>query len=188
MKNSKIHLLFLLPFFAFTPKISSIFPPENRKIIANKAASTITYAMKHPMHSWEGVCKDVNAIIVMNDKTQTIEQVAVALKLDTFNSGNANRDSHALEVMEALKFPKVMFVSNKIKASAEILTVEGNLIFHGITKPLTIIASRENFVNKLVIDGKFEISLTEFKVERPSLLGLKTDDKMNMKFQIIFAL
>jgi hypothetical protein len=29
---------------------------------------------------------------------------------------------------------------------------------------------------------------TEFKVERPSLFGIKTDDKMTMKFQIIFAL
>lgn len=188
MKKLSKYLFFLLPLLAFTSKTGSISALDSRKIIADKTASTVTYAMNHPMHSWEGICKDVNAVIVFNDKTRTIEQVAVALKLDTFNSGNANRDSHALEVMEALKFPKVTFVSNKIKASAEILTVEGNLTFHGITKPLTIVASREDFVNKLVIDGKFEVSLTEFKVERPSLIGLKTDDKMNMKFQIIFAL
>lgn len=156
--------------------------------MADKASSSVTYAMNHPMHSWEGICKDVNAVVVINNQTKAIEQVAVALKLDAFNSGNANRDSHALEVMEALKFPKVTFVSKQIKVTAEKLTVEGNLTFHGITKPLTIIATREDFVNKLVIEGKFDVSLTDFNIERPSLLGLKTNDKMNLKFQVIFAL
>ncbi len=188
MKTLKKYLFFLLPLLAFTPKTESISPPDSRKIIADKTASSVIYAMNHPMHSWEGVCKDVNAAIVLNDKTQVIEQVAVALKLDSFDSGNSNRDSHALEVMDALKFPKVTFVSNKIKVSAEILTVEGNLTFHGITKPITIIASRQNFTNKIMIEGKFEVSLTDFKVERPSLMGLKTEDKMSLKFKTIFTL
>jgi hypothetical protein len=47
--------------------------------------------MNHPIHSWEGICKDVNAVIVIDDKTRAIEQVAVALELDSFNSSNANR-------------------------------------------------------------------------------------------------
>lgn len=182
MKTSKKYLFLLLPLFAFSIKI------DNRKLMADKASSSVTYAMNHPMHSWEGICKDVNAVVVINNQTKAIEQVAVALKLDAFNSGNANRDSHALEVMEALKFPKVTFVSKQIKVTAEKLTVEGNLTFHGITKPLTIIATREDFVNKLVIEGKFDVSLTDFNIERPSLLGLKTNDKMNLKFQVIFAL
>lgn len=182
MKILKNFFLLTFPLFAFSTKI------DGRKLLADKASSSVTYSMNHPMHSWDGVCKDVNAVVVLNDKTKAIEQVAVALKLDTFNSGNANRDSHALEVMEALKFPKVTFVSKQIKVAADILTVEGNLTFHGITKPVTIIATREDFVNKLVIEGKFDVSLTDFNVERPSLLGLKTNDKMNLKFQVIFVL
>jgi L-rhamnose isomerase len=89
MKKLKTYLLFLIPLFAFTQKNGRIFPSENRKIIANKASSTVTYAMNHPIHSWEGICKDVNAVIVIDDKTRAIEQVA--LELDSFNSSNANR-------------------------------------------------------------------------------------------------
>jgi polyisoprenoid-binding protein YceI len=188
MKILKIYVLFLLPLFAFTAKTGSIFPPENKKIVADKVASWVSYSMNHPMHSWEGVCKDVNAAILIDSKTKVISQVAVALKVDSFNSGNGNRDSHGLEVMEALKYPKVTFVSNKIKASAEVLTIEGNLTFHGVSKPITIVASQENFTNKVVVEGKFELSLTDFKVERPSLFGVKTDDKMSMKFKVVFAL
>jgi polyisoprenoid-binding protein YceI len=188
MKISNKYVFFVLSLLAFAFKNDNTFAQESKKIVADKVASWVSYSMNHPMHSWEGVCKDVNAAIVVDTKTKAISQVAVALKLDKFDSGNGNRDSHALEVMEALKYPKVTFTSNKIKASAEVLTVEGTLNFHGINKPVTIIASQENFTNKIVVEGKFELSLTDFKVERPSLFGVKTDDKMSMKFKVVFAL
>lgn len=178
---SKILVAILLPLLAFSQQ-------ELSKIIADKSVSTITYEMKHPMHDWEAVCKDVNAVVVYSKPMRTIEQVAVSLKVQSFDSGNPNRDSHALEVLEALKYPKVTFVSTKIKAVADMLTIEGNLNFHGITKPMTIVASREDFVNKMVFEGKFDVSLTEFKVERPSLFGMKTDDVLHFKFKFIFKL
>lgn len=176
-------LFLMLPLVSFTTKSDN-----NIKVVAEKRDSRVSYNMRHPMHSWEGVCKDVNAILLLNSSTRTIEQVAVSIKVDAFNSGNPNRDSHALEVLEALKYPKVTFTGSNIKVSKDILIVEGNLTFHGISKPITIKAFREDFVNKLVIDGEFEVSLTEFKVERPTLIGMKTDDIINLKFQLIFNL
>ncbi len=178
---SKILVAILFPLIAFSQQ-------NLTKIFADKSVSTITYEMKHPMHDWEAVCKDVNAIVVYNKTTKGIEQVAVSLKVQSFDSGNPNRDSHALEVLEALKYPKVTFASTKIKAVAEMLTVEGNLTFHGITKAVTIVATREDFVNKLVFDGKFDVSLTDYKVERPSLFGMKTDDILHFQFKFIYKL
>ncbi|AFK01833.1 YceI family protein [Emticicia oligotrophica DSM 17448] len=172
-------ILFLLPLWAFSQQDVS-------KLLADKSISTINYAMKHPMHDWEAVCKDVNAVIVLNNATKSIEQVAVSLKPQSFDSGNANRDSHALEVIEALKYPKITFVSTKIRTVAETVAVEGSLTFHGITKPVTITATRGEAAGKLVFEGKFDISLTDFQVERPSLFGLKTEDLMKFKFKLIF--
>lgn len=177
----KLLLVFCLPLMAFSQD-------DKSKLLVDKSVSTITYTMKHPMHEWEAVCKDVNAVVVYNKVSKGIEQVAVSLKVQSFDSGNPNRDSHGLEVLEALKFPKVTFVSTKIKAVAEMLTVEGNLTFHGITKPITIIATREDFVNKLVFEGRFDVSLTDYKVERPSLFGLKTDDILHFNFKLIYKL
>ncbi|MFN3487845.1 MAG: YceI family protein [Emticicia sp.] len=178
---SKIFIVILFPLTALSQK-------DLTKLLADKSVSTITYAMKHPMHNWEAVCKDVNAVIVYNKTAKGVEQVAVSLKVQSFDSGNSNRDSHGLEVLESLKYPNVTFVTNKIKAVAETLTLEGNLTFHGITKPVTIIATREDFANKLVFEGKFDVSLTDYKVERPSLFGIKTDDIMHFKFKFIFKL
>lgn len=156
------------------------------KVFADKGVSIITYAMKHPMHEWEGVSKDVNAVIVYNKVTKAVEQVVVSLKVDSFDSGNSNRDSHALEVLEGLKFPKVTFVSTKIKPNGNMLTIDGNLTFHGVVKPITFIVRREDGASKINFEGKFDVLLSDYKVDRPSLFGVKTDDIVNLKFNLSF--
>jgi polyisoprenoid-binding protein YceI len=175
-----IFILFVV--FAFSPNVDS------RKIVADKKTSTVTYAMSHPAHDWEGVCKDVNAVIVYDDNTKAISQVAVSLKVDAFDSGNANRDSHALEVLEGLKYPKVTFTSSKIKSDNTTLTAEGNLNFHGVTKPMTITVTRTDSDKRIALDGKFEVLLSQFQVDRPSLFGLKTKDEVKLSFKVFFPL
>lgn len=169
----------------------SLFPfcvtaQDASKIFADKSISKVTYAMKHPMHDWEGVSKDVNAVIVYNNATKNVDQVVVSLKVDSFDSGNSNRDSHALEVLEGLKFPKVTFVSTKIKPNGNTLVIDGNLTFHGVSKPITISVNRNDAANKLSFDGKFDVLLSDYKVDRPSLFGVKTEDFINLKFNLSF--
>lgn len=177
-----IAILILFIVFAFSPRV------ESRKIVADKKTSIVTYAMSHPAHDWEGVCKDVNAVIVYDDNTKTINQVAVSLKVDAFDSGNANRDSHAIEALEGLKYQKVTFTSNKIKSENNTLTAEGNLNFHGVTKPVTITVTRTDSDKRIALDGKFDILLSQFQVERPSLFGIKTRDEVKLSFKVFFPL
>jgi polyisoprenoid-binding protein YceI len=177
-----IAILILFIVFAFSIDV------DGRKIVADKKNSLVTYAMSHPAHDWEGVCKDVNAVIIYDDNTKTINQVAVSLKVNAFDSGNANRDSHAIEVLEGLKYPKVTFTSNKIKNDNNTLTAEGNLNFHGITKPVTISVSRTDSDKQIVLDGKFDILLSQFQIERPSLFGIKTRDEVKLSFKVFFPL
>lgn len=181
-KNTSL-LLTLILFVSF-----SAFKLAGRKIAADKANSSISYSMTHPMHDWEGVSKDVNCVIVYNDETKQIEQVAAALKVDSFDSGNSNRDSHAIEAMEGLKFPKVSFSSSNVKQDGANITAIGNLTFHGIAKPITIKGTAKETGGKLVIDADFNFQLTDFKVERPSLFGVKTDDLVKMKLKVVFGL
>jgi polyisoprenoid-binding protein YceI len=184
MKNSIkiIALLSIISLIAFTNKLAS------RKIVAEKSTSSVTYSMKHPMHDWDGVSKDVNAVIVYNDESKAIEQVAVSIPVASFDSDNSNRDSHAIEAMEGVKFPKVTFSSNNIKSDGGNFTATGNLTFHGITKPIEIKGTRKEVGNKLAVEGGFDFLLTDFKVEQPSLLGVKSENQVKMKFKVNFVL
>lgn len=156
------------------------------KLFSDKSKSTITYSMNHPMHSWTGLCKDVTSVLLCNKDKNRIDQVAVAVSIASFDSQNANRDSHAMEVTEALKFPVISFSSTSIKQEGENLTVTGNLKFHDVTKSITFTAVSKVKKDKIEVTGNFEIDMTEYKVEPPSLMGVATDKEIKLSFDIFY--
>ena len=166
-----------------------VSPLAKRKLTADKTLSTVGYAAKHPLHAWDGLSRAVNCAITYNDETNLVENVAVSIKVATFDSGNSNRDSHMMEVLDGLKYPNVTFVSSDVKTGPDgSLTATGNLTFHGITKPATLQASRKDAGGKMTLVGEFPVSLTAHSVERPSFLGLKTQDAMTLKFNVVFPM
>ena len=169
--------------------LAFISPTAKRKLVADKTASTVTYAAKHPLHKWEGVSHDVNGAVIYNDDTKQPESVAISMKVASFDSDNSNRDSHAIEVLEGIKYPNVTFVSSDIKPGSNgTLTARGTLTFHGVSKPVTLQTTRKDAGGKMTLTGEFPISLTEYNVERPSLMGIKTEDEMTLRFNVIFSL
>lgn len=166
-----------------------VAPMAKRKLVADKALSTVTYAAKHPLHNWEGVSHEVNSAMIYNDETKQPETVAVSMKVASFDSDNNNRDSHAMEVLEGLKFPNVTFTSSDIKAGDNgALTAKGTLTFHGVAKPVTLQATHKEAGGKMTLTGEFPVSMTDYNIERPSLMGMKTEDGMILKFNVVFSL
>lgn len=161
---------------------------EKKKIEADKKVSFVQYAMKHPMHDWDAKSTANKCIIVFNDKTSAIEAVAVIVPVKSFDSGNSNRDSHALEALEALKFPNVSFSGSNITETNGQLIVKGNLSFHGVTKPIELKAKKTTSSNNLKIEGKFDINMKDYGVEPPGLMGVRTDEKISLNFSMTFNL
>lgn len=164
-------------------------PMAKRKLMADKSLSTVTYSARHPLHNWDGVSHDVNCALIYNDETKQPETVAVSVKVASFDSDNNNRDSHAMEVLEGLKYPNVTFVSADIKAGQNgALTAKGTLTFHGVAKPVTLQATRKDAGGKLTLSGEFPVNMSDHDIERPSLMGMKTEDGMVLKFNVVFTL
>lgn len=164
-------------------------PLAKRKLTADKTLSTVGYEAKHPLHEWDGQSRAVNCAVTYNDDTKLIENVAVSIKVATFDSGNSNRDSHMMEVLDGLKYPNVTFVSSDVKSGADgSLTAVGSLTFHGITKPATLQGIRKDTGDKMTLTGEFPVSMTAHNVERPSFMGLKTQDAMTLKFNVVFPM
>lgn len=161
---------------------------SKRKIEANKKTSEIGYSMKHPLHEWSASAKDGKCIIVFNDDTQKVEVVAVVVAVRSFDSENSNRDSHALEVLEALKFPNITFSANNITDNGSSLQIKGNLVFHGVTKPVEVTAKKSISGKKLLVEGAFDINMTDYNVVPPGLMGLKTEELIKLNFKFNFDL
>jgi polyisoprenoid-binding protein YceI len=159
-----------------------------KKIVADKSVTEVSYKMVHPLHEWTGTSKEVNCIMLYNLSENKINGVAVSILLSTFDSKNSNRDSHALEVLDGIKYPTVKFVSNDVQQRGNEITIAGNLTFHNVTKAIIIKAQRKDDINRLTVAGTFDVNITHYKVETPSLMGFKTDENMKMNFSVVFTL
>lgn len=157
------------------------------KVEADKNESSIAYHLHHPMHEVDGVSKQVYCQVEVDDSSHRIRAVLVTVDVTTFNSGNSDRDDHAMEVIDALDYPDVKIQSDSVSYLSDTnITVSGRLTFHGVSEAITLPVSISPMGDKTACDGDFDISLTKFKVERPSLLFIPVDDKLHIKFHIVF--
>jgi len=165
------------------PFIFSLFF-QNPKYEAND--SSISYSMRHKLHSWEGVTKDFKVATKWNDQKKEIEQISIVVGVASFNSGLSSRDSHMLEVLDALTYPRILFSSSSIQYTPEDIIVKGKLQFHGIERMIEAKVKQEKIKNKWVFSGRFPILLEDYKVERPSLLFVKVDNQVLINFQVSY--
>jgi polyisoprenoid-binding protein YceI len=151
-----------------------------------KDESSITYQLVHPLHTINAVSKDATYALDVDLASRVIKHASAQVDVTTFDSGNSNRDSHAMEVIDAITYPAVTFTSDSISQQGDSLTIAGKLTFHGITKPIVMGGATTWSPNKLVVAGGFGISLTGFNVERPSLLLVPVNDTLTFSVKAAF--
>lgn len=179
----KINLLSLVLFL-----LQLSVQAQTKQFQSVKQESSITYQLTHPLHEVEAVSKEANCIIDLDAEARQIRKVNVRVDVTTFNSGNSNRDSHAMEVIDALSYPEAIFNSSSIAQNGDSAKVYGKLTFHGVTRDLTINAKITWTNDKLFVNGSFDISLTYYNVERPSLLLIPVKDTLKFILTQVFNL
>ena len=150
-----------------------------------KDESSVTYHLVHPLHKIEATSKDVQYALDADVTTKEIKRVSAQVDVTTFDSGNSNRDSHAMEVIDAISYPEVNFVSTSIVQAGDSVHVKGKLTFHGITKDVDIAGTSTWSDSKLVLRGGLSVSLAAFSIERPALLLIPVEDALT--FDIVAA-
>jgi polyisoprenoid-binding protein YceI len=155
--------------------------------------STVTYHIVHKFHRVDGVSKHVEGRARVQAAGPT--QVAIRVPVESFDSGNTNRDAHMKEAVEAARYPIV-----ELKAVADGLAVpdrfpttlqktcRAQLTFHGVTQQLEVpVTVRFDAADKVSVTASFTVSLDSYKVERPSLMFVKIDDAMKIDAQLSFG-
>jgi polyisoprenoid-binding protein YceI len=153
-----------------------------------KDRSWVTYRLVHPLHEIEATSKDVVYAIDAVEKTKEIRHVEAEVDVMTFDSGNSNRDSHAMEVIDALDYPDVSFSSTAIRTQGDSIDVDGMLQFHGVTRQVEMLGTASWQNDTLVVHGGFNLSLTAFHIERPSLLMIPVEDTLHFAVNATFNL
>lgn len=181
----KTILLFVAMLFFF---IHDGVIAQVRKIDSNKNGTSVTYRLEHPLHKIEATSKDAQFHAEVDTSSKTIKSVTADVDVMTFDSGNSNRDSHAMEVIDAITYPDVSFSGTKIDAQGDSLSVTGMLTFHGVTKEVVANVVQKWLPDELDVEGGFNISLTAFNIDRPSLLMIPVSDTLRFSLKTSFGL
>jgi polyisoprenoid-binding protein YceI len=146
------------------------------------AASAVRFHVNHKLHTVDGVSRaaEGKAVLEPDGAVKTMVRIPV----QTFDTGDSNRDSHMLETLEPGKFPHVVFKGvGKLEGAATpgkpvAVTLRGELDFHGVKRPVEVPVTVEFAADGSArVKGRFTVSLDAHRVERPSLLMVKLDDE-----------
>ena len=147
-------------------------------------SSFIKYSGNHFLHNWDAQNDEISGLL--NIENGTIDNVGVIAKVKDFNSGNSSLDSNAMRVVEALKYPNVIFRSSLIEQNDDRVYLEGILEFHGIKQNLKVEGKIESLEDKIKINIDFIIKLSDFEIKRPSLLLRKVEDEILVEINLNF--
>lgn len=147
-------------------------------------ASDVSYKLVHKFHTVTGTSHSVEGAAAIGDDSARVQ---IRIPVKSFESGNANRDAHMLEVVDGAAYP---FVSLRGQVPANTLPAVGSrgkvklnaeLDFHGVKerRQIEIEIARPN-PKQLFARFQFPVSLTKHKVERPSLLFVKVNDEITI--------
>jgi hypothetical protein len=149
---------------------------------------TVSYVLVHKFHKVTGVSRmmDVRAAV---DGTGL--KVMARAPVDSFDSGNANRDEHALEVLDAAHFPFVKVraalpgFALPTHAQKQQLRLDAQVELRGVavTHPIAVTVDWKDD-KRASVAFTFDESLTAHKIERPSLLFVPVDDLLKISGQV----
>jgi hypothetical protein len=114
--------------------------------------------------------------------------------VESFDSGNVNREEHMKETVEAARFPMVELKALGRLAPAtsypakQSTTWKARVTFHGVSQdyelPVDVTLESAARVHAL---AHFTLSVEAFKIERPSLMFVKIDDGLTIDADVVFA-
>jgi|TARA_B100001059_G_scaffold226222_1_gene254322 polyisoprenoid-binding protein YceI len=163
--------------------INNLTSQELKNIDATK--SSISYTGNHFLHKWSAENNNISGLIKIDNKD--VLNIGIVAKVADFKSGNSSLDSNSYRVLEALKFPNIIFKSTNISSLNGQSIIKGLIQFHGIEKNINVNVELNNIDNTTQINGEFTLNLSDFSIDRPSLLLKKIDNEIKIEFILFFG-
>ena len=140
--------------------------------------STLTYHISHPLHQVDGVSHAARGKGICHDGHCDF---LIAVPIKSFDSGDSNRDLHTLQVTRGAQSPMVTVRTRLPEAESTSTTIHADLEiqFAGQTAqykqvPLQLVTQG----NATRISGTIPATLSDFKIDPPTLLTLPAKNEM----------
>jgi hypothetical protein len=176
--NKKISIVFLLVTLP-------TFAADSQWVLKQ---STLTYHVSHKLHESEGVSHAARGKGVCHDG-QCDFLIAVAVK--SFDSGDSNRDLHMVQVTRGAEFPIVTVRTRLPESAASSATINADLEiqFAGQTAQYKKVPFKVEIQGgETHITGIIPATLTDFKIDPPSLLTMPVKNEIPVRVDMTWRL
>jgi hypothetical protein len=148
--------------------------------------STLTYHVSHPLHQLDGISHAARGKGVCH-AGQCDFLIAVPVK--SFDSGDSNRDLHMLQVTRGGEFPMITVRTTLPEDASASATIHADLEvqFAGQIakyKQVSFEQTKEGAETK--ISGTIPATLTDFKIDPPSLLTVAVKNEIPIRVEMIW--
>src|SRR5580692_8794739 len=114
----------------------------------------------------DGIFKDFKGSLVFDEQNPGAGKFDVTVDATSINTGNGLQNKHAKsdEWFDVAKYPVIQYTSQKIVKAGNGYQVTGNLLLHGVSKPVVIPFTFQKTAAGGVFAGSFTINRSDFKV------------------------
>jgi polyisoprenoid-binding protein YceI len=157
--------------------------------VVDPGASVVKFHLHHKMHEVDGRSSQIEGKALLGDDGKVMTMIRVPAA--SFDTKDANRDSHMRETLDTGKFPFVVFkgvtaLALPVAYGQDLETkLQGELDFHGVKRPM-IIPARITLEKDggALVHAKFPVNLEAHQIERPSLLFIKVDENVELDVEL----
>lgn len=168
MKKIIITLLLALPLFAINLELKSASVTAHTEMMMDNAINPKNDALK----------ADIS--ISNNDITTIKGKFWVEMSL--FKSDKSDRDKNMYKDVEAEKFKLSTYTISSVKKvdGESSYTIDGELDFHGVKKPLSAKAKITTIDGSLSINATSMILMSDFGIKMPCMVFMCVRDKVDL--------
>jgi polyisoprenoid-binding protein YceI len=153
----------------------------------SSADSVVKYHVFFSLHDVHGVSKAVEARARLKED---LIELQVRIPTASFDSGNKNRDANAHDSMRAGRHPLIEFKATgtpcRFVAGSCTFAANGELSFGGVKRPYSVpVTLTRSAGDKVAVDFKFPVVLSQHELDRPKLLFLSVEDSFDVQGNLI---
>ncbi len=148
---------------------------------------TLTYHVSHTLHESEGVSHEARGKGVCHEGQCDF---LIAVQVKSFDSGDSNRDLHMIQVTRGAEFPMVTVRTRLPESASASATIQADLEiqFAGQTAqykqvPFQLVRQGKG----IRITGTIPATLTDFKIDPPSLLSIKVKNEIPVRIDLTWS-
>jgi hypothetical protein len=172
----------LVPFLLLA--LSNLFAADHQWVLKQ---STLTYHVSHPLHQSEGVSHAARGKGICHEG---LCDFLIAAPVKTFDSGDSNRDLHMIQVTRGAEYPMVTVRARLPESASASATVKVDLEvqFAGQTAQYKqVLFELVKQGNETRLTGTIPATLTDFKIDPPSLLTLPVKNEVPVRVEMTWS-